>query len=25
VRTIDWPGGFYRSDIGAREIAREKK
>lgn len=24
VRTIHWPGGFYRSDIGAGEIAREK-
>jgi phosphoribosylamine---glycine ligase len=24
VRTIDWPGGFYRTDIGAREIAREQ-
>jgi phosphoribosylamine---glycine ligase len=24
VRSIDWPGGFYRSDIGWRAIAREK-
>jgi phosphoribosylamine--glycine ligase len=24
VRAIDWPGGFYRSDIGWRAIAREK-
>jgi phosphoribosylamine---glycine ligase len=23
VRTIDWPGGFYRTDIGAKEIGRE--
>ncbi|HXF55972.1 MAG TPA: phosphoribosylamine--glycine ligase [Hyphomicrobiaceae bacterium] len=25
VRRIDWPGGFYRSDIGWRAIARERK
>jgi phosphoribosylamine---glycine ligase len=24
VRSIDWPGGFYRNDIGWRAIAREK-
>jgi len=24
VRSIDWPGGFYRTDIGWRAIAREK-
>ena len=24
VAKIDWPGGFYRSDIGWRAIAREK-
>jgi len=24
VRAIDWPGGFYRSDIGWRAIARER-
>jgi phosphoribosylamine---glycine ligase len=24
VRRIDWPGGFYRTDIGWRAIAREK-
>jgi phosphoribosylamine--glycine ligase len=24
VRRIDWPGGFYRSDIGWRAIARER-
>ncbi len=24
VNTIDWPGGFYRSDIGAKEVARER-
>jgi phosphoribosylamine--glycine ligase len=24
VRAIDWPGGFYRTDIGWRAIAREK-
>ena len=24
VRRIDWPGGFYRSDIGWRAVAREK-
>ena len=22
---IDWPGGFYRRDIGWREVAREQK
>jgi len=25
VRRIDWPGGFYRSDIGWRAIAREQQ
>ncbi|SOB95854.1 phosphoribosylamine--glycine ligase [Thalassospira xiamenensis] len=25
VDTIDWPGGFYRRDIGWRAIAREQK
>ena len=25
VNKIDWPGGFNRTDIGWREIAREKK
>jgi phosphoribosylamine---glycine ligase len=25
VRSIDWPGGFYRNDIGWRAIAREKE
>jgi phosphoribosylamine--glycine ligase len=25
VRSIDWPGGFYRNDIGWRAIAREKR
>jgi phosphoribosylamine--glycine ligase len=25
VRAIDWPGGFYRSDIGWRAVARERK
>ena len=24
VRAIDWPGGFYRTDIGWRAVAREK-
>jgi phosphoribosylamine--glycine ligase len=24
VRSIDWPGGFYRTDIGWRAIARER-
>jgi phosphoribosylamine--glycine ligase len=24
VRAIDWPGGFYRSDIGWRAVARER-
>jgi phosphoribosylamine--glycine ligase len=24
VRAIDWPGGFYRTDIGWRAIVREK-
>ncbi len=24
VHSIDWPGGFYRNDIGWRAIAREK-
>lgn len=24
VRAIDWPGGFYRTDIGWRAIARER-
>src|SRR5262249_50047072 len=24
VRTIDWPGGFYRGDIGWRAVARER-
>jgi len=24
VRRIDWPGGFYRHDIGWRAIAREE-
>ena len=24
VGRIDWPGGFNRTDIGWREIAREK-
>jgi phosphoribosylamine---glycine ligase len=24
IARIDWPGGFYRSDIGWRAIAREK-
>jgi phosphoribosylamine--glycine ligase len=24
VRVIDWPGGFYRTDIGWRAVAREK-
>jgi phosphoribosylamine--glycine ligase len=24
VASIDWPGGFCRSDIGWRAIAREK-
>ncbi len=24
IQKISWPGGFYRTDIGAREIAREK-
>ena len=24
VKAIDWPGGFYRSDIGWRAIEREK-
>jgi phosphoribosylamine--glycine ligase len=24
VHAIDWPGGFYRSDIGWRAVAREK-
>jgi phosphoribosylamine---glycine ligase len=24
VRAIDWPGGFFRSDIGWRALAREK-
>jgi phosphoribosylamine--glycine ligase len=23
VRRIDWPDGFFRSDIGGREVARE--
>ncbi|GJE72900.1 Phosphoribosylamine--glycine ligase [Methylorubrum podarium] len=23
VQRIDWPDGFYRSDIGGREVARE--
>jgi phosphoribosylamine--glycine ligase len=25
VHTIDWPGGFYRSDIGWRAVARGKE
>jgi phosphoribosylamine--glycine ligase len=25
IAKIDWPGGFYRSDIGWRAIAREKE
>jgi phosphoribosylamine--glycine ligase len=25
VRAIDWPGGFYRGDIGWRAVARERK
>lgn len=25
IRDIDWPGGFYRRDIGWRAIAREQK
>jgi phosphoribosylamine---glycine ligase len=24
VRAIDWPGGYYRTDIGWRAVAREK-
>ena len=24
VRAIDWPGGFYRTDIGWRAVARER-
>ena len=24
VRAIDWPDGFYRTDIGWRAIARER-
>jgi phosphoribosylamine--glycine ligase len=24
VHGIDWPGGFYRTDIGWRAVAREK-
>ena len=24
VRLIDWPGGFYRTDIGWREVERER-
>ena len=24
IARIDWPGGFYRTDIGWRAIAREK-
>ena len=24
VRSIDWPGGFYRTDIGWRAVARER-
>ena len=24
VRAVDWPGGFYRTDIGWRAVAREK-
>jgi phosphoribosylamine--glycine ligase len=25
IRQIDWPGGFYRTDIGWRAIARERE
>jgi phosphoribosylamine---glycine ligase len=25
VKAIDWPGGFYRSDIGWRAVEREKR
>ena len=25
LSAIDWAGGFYRSDIGWREVAREQK
>jgi phosphoribosylamine--glycine ligase len=25
VHAIDWPGGFYRNDIGWRAVAREKR
>jgi phosphoribosylamine--glycine ligase len=25
VRAIDWPGGFCRSDIGWRAVARERE
>jgi phosphoribosylamine--glycine ligase len=24
VRAIDWPDGFYRTDIGWRAVARER-
>ena len=25
LAVIDWPGGFYRRDIGWREVAREQQ